>query len=82
MDANALVGSVLSPSIGDHAPVVENDSGQHLRTTMDRAGICLTNTFVQCVGEGPAETWVSTSGRGHRLDYIGIPAAWMQCNPR
>eukprot|EP00969_Alexandrium_andersonii_P011771 513336-Alexandrium_andersonii.AAC.1 len=82
MDANALVGSVVSAPVGAHAPAAENDSGQHLRLAMGSAGLCLASTFAEVAGDAPSDTWVSSAGRGHRLDYIAIPSAWMHCKPR
>eukprot|EP00969_Alexandrium_andersonii_P152532 6745011-Alexandrium_andersonii.AAC.1 len=73
MDADAQVGSVLSASVGGHSPSTETDSGAYLREAMDRFGLCLPSTMRQCAQDVPPETWFSSPGKDHRLDYVAIP---------
>eukprot|EP00969_Alexandrium_andersonii_P264535 11692133-Alexandrium_andersonii.AAC.1 len=81
MDANAQVGSIRSAAVGSIAPAVETDSGKRLREFMEQAGLSLANTFSPCADALPPATWYSTADKGHRLDYVAIPTAWMDSEP-
>eukprot|EP00969_Alexandrium_andersonii_P142645 6307139-Alexandrium_andersonii.AAC.1 len=82
MDANAKVGSVPSSAIGTVAPDLENEAGAQLRRTMEAAGLCLPTTFSPCAEGVPSATWYSSADKGHRLDYVAVPASWLERAPK
>ena len=68
-DMNARVGSGLSNAVGPVAPQTENRNGELLRTMADNNSLSLVNTFLP----GAEQTWCSSRGLWHRIDYIIVP---------
>ena len=68
LDANARVGSIVSPGIGTCNPTRENDNGGRFRTFLLTHEFAAANTFFPA-----GETWVSSRGTVARIDYVGVP---------
>jgi hypothetical protein len=65
IDANARVGSIMSPYIGALEVDPENDNGACLRYFLDQLELYAHNTFVKA-----GHTWTSGHGTTARIDYI------------
>ena len=65
IDANSRVGSVVSSGIGAFQPELENENGSRFRAFLETCHMWAINTFVAA-----GQTWRSTYGTWHRLDYI------------
>ena len=74
-DANARVGSVATPQIGDHQAEAENSKSEFFRTFLCQQGLWLPATFSQHQ-QGPGGTWKHPNGNWLRGDYIGLPVQW------
>ena len=66
IDANARLGSRTSSSVGPAGAVAENNNGARLHATLVDHRLYAMNTF----GNGGAPTWVGTTGRAWRIDYV------------
>ena len=65
IDANARVGSVVSPQLGPCASQAENNNGECFRIYLEATALSAGNTF-----HDAGDTWVITFGMSHRIDYI------------
>ncbi|CAE7883540.1 hypothetical protein AK812_SmicGene281 [Symbiodinium microadriaticum] len=74
-DANARVGSIPTPLVGDHDKEDENLAGTMFRSFLEGIEGYLPSTFA-CHHKGESATWVSPFETYHRLDYIVTPSAW------
>ena len=74
-DANARVGSVVTPYIGGHQPETETPKSEFFRSFLGDQGLWLPCTFDSCQ-HGPGGTWLHTNGTWLRGDFIGIPVQW------
>ena len=74
-DANAHLGSLPTPSVGDHQPETENGAGEVFHSFLQQHGGHLPSTFADN-HVGPGHTWTAPSGVQHRLDYVVVPLAW------
>ena len=75
-DANAHLGSVTSPAIGDLSPDLEDSAGEALRTCCHRFELALPSTFPS-LHRGSSTTFVGPWRTSSRVDYIAIPQEWM-----
>ena len=76
-DANGRLGSRTSAAVGDCEPEQEDDNGTELHKILVEYALWAPATFAACWAGGPAATWVPPGGgRGHRIDFIALPAAW------
>ena len=64
-DANGRVGSVLSAAVGDMDKEKENDGGLRMRLMCEHFHLSLYNSFFKA-----GQTWTSTRGTRHRIDYV------------
>ena len=74
-DANAWLGSLVSPSVSDLDLESENIAGEqfhHFLTDMD---LWVPSTF-RGNHSGPSATWTAPTGHEHRLDYVAVPLGW------
>ena len=73
IDANANIGSVVSPSVGAHHAQLQCNNGLKLHELVVSADLALPQTFsASMIGAG--QTWFSShGGSGRRLDYVAIP---------
>ena len=78
IDANAQVGDIESPAIGNHAADEETANGTSLRELCDSFRLALPTTL--CGQDGTARqadpdahTWVAPNGAKYRIDYILVP---------
>ena len=76
LDANARLGSCISPAVGCHSPSRECAGGERLRHAADRALMYLPQTFPGSAIPGDASTWFAKQGKGHRIDYLCVPVQW------
>ena len=74
-DANARVGSVVTPHIGGYQSEIETSKSEFFRTFLSDQGLWLPCTFDSCQ-TGPGGTWLHSNGTWIRGDYIGIPVQW------
>ncbi len=74
LDANARVGSVTSPFIGDLGLEGETTSGMLLHQVFASLDTCLSATTVASAVEQEHWTWMSGHGNRHRIDYVAVPA--------
>ena len=74
-DANARLGSLLSPQVSDLDPEAENLAGTSFHQFLADNDLWVPSTFASC-HTGPSATWTSPSGHQHRLDYVAVPLAW------
>ena len=72
VDANAKVGSVVTPQIGPAEAVMENVAGTCMREALAELALCAPSTFM---GGGP--TWGGPMAQWRRIDYVLIPEAWL-----
>ena len=79
IDANARVGSVVSAHIQDHDFEVEGAGGELFHDFLVATAAAAPSTF-PTVHQGPSGTWCTPKGVWHRLDYIVIPAEWLQAD--
>eukprot|EP00969_Alexandrium_andersonii_P064108 2823795-Alexandrium_andersonii.AAC.1 len=56
IDANARVGSVVSPAVGSYCPSEEDMSGTMLREFAERASLAAPSTFPNLAADLPPET--------------------------
>ena len=70
VDANAKVGSVVTPQIGPAEAVMENVAGTCMREALAELALCAPSTFM---GGGP--TWGGPMAQWRRIDYVLIPEA-------
>ena len=75
VDANARVGSIVTPHVGDLAFETETDSGTLFHDFLIEIEGFLPTTL-QEVHEGPSGTWCTPQGVWHRLDYVVLPCHW------
>ena len=81
VDANANVGSDVSEQIGGHQAGRADAKSEPFVEFIHRHGLWLPATFETChVGDGA--TWYHPNGSGKRIDFIGLPSAWVltSCN--
>ena len=73
-DANARVGSELSPAIVDCSAELQCAAGRCFHDLLIEFGLFLPSTF----WPGPAATWFAArgAGGGARLDYVAVPLIW------
>ena len=74
-DFNARFGSVLSDAISDHHPELESDTGHEAHAFLLQNRVFLPSTFSN-MHVGDSQTWISPSGKGARLDFVGLPYMW------
>eukprot|EP00438_Fugacium_kawagutii_P006786 Skav223659 [mRNA] locus=scaffold1275:81814:87091:- [translate_table: standard] len=74
VDANARVGTCVTPAIGSFQAEPENFNGQNLRLLCDRLRLLAPTTSHELRWERPPlpGTWKSVS-QWHRIDYILVP---------
>ncbi|CAE7793411.1 unnamed protein product, partial [Symbiodinium sp. CCMP2592] len=74
---------VISEVLGEHGGNPETVEGAFLREWVDSTGSFLPSTLADVNGNSDAHatepTWFSPSGNGYRIDFVGLPAAWLQC---
>jgi hypothetical protein len=69
-DANARVGSLQSIAVGPRYPDPEDPPGEVVYQFLLDYALCLPATFVS---QSESGTWMSRSGKMHRIDHIAIP---------
>lgn len=74
-DANAHVGSITSPAIGDLSPDFEDAAGEGLRHICDKHGLLLPATHA-AYHSGSSATFVGPWKVHSRVDYIAVPIDW------
>ena len=67
IDANGVVGSVVSESVGATNASNESLNGMTLRSMCQAYILKLVNTFMD-----GAPTWASSAGNGRRIDFIAV----------
>ena len=67
IDANAHVGSIPGPSVGECERQEENENGAALRAVTEESFLKLVNTFFSA-----GSTWTGSSGWTSRIDYLGL----------
>ena len=67
IDANGVVGSVVSESVGAVNATTESLNGTMLRSMCQAYKLKLVNTFMD-----GAPTWTSSAGNGRRIDFIAV----------
>ena len=77
VDANAKVGSEESFSAGPYRADGESLAGGYLRALLEKLDLFLPQTFEQHAMPGDASTWHSKAGKGHRIDFVGLPRGWV-----
>lgn len=73
VDANARIGSLESPVVGSFGAEVENTPGRHFHQWCWDEHLFIPQSFPG-LGFGPPETWVHSSGKSARLDYVAVDA--------
>ncbi|CAE7889137.1 hypothetical protein AK812_SmicGene17289 [Symbiodinium microadriaticum] len=74
-DANAWLGSLISPSVSDLDMEPENVSGEQFHHLLSDLDLWVPSTYRQC-HQGPSGTWTAPTGHEHRLDYVAVPLGW------
>ena len=74
-DANAWLGSLISPHVSDLDPEAENPAGASFHHFLADQDLWVPSTFARC-HTGSSPTWTSPSGHQHRLDYVAVPLGW------
>ena len=74
-DANAWLGSLVSPSVSDLDSEPENCSGEQFHHFLADMDLWVPSTF-RSNHSGPSATWTAPTGHEHRLDYIAVPLGW------
>ena len=74
-DGNCRVGSVESWAIGGVAADIECASGEGLHRLLKRLRFFLPSTFEAFAKGDHHATWISSSDKLHRIDFIGIPVS-------
>eukprot|EP00969_Alexandrium_andersonii_P069183 3051936-Alexandrium_andersonii.AAC.1 len=74
--ANARVGSVQDQAVGAWQGEPENASGTHLRTACGALDLWAPATFEATGSRAGGPTWVSSTGKEHRIDFILAPSEW------
>ena len=74
-DANARVGSSVSPAVSSCGAETETVAGQVFHDFVLQHQLCLPSTFPE-QHSGESWTWCAPSGSRHRIDYIAIPQTW------
>ncbi|CAE7942657.1 CFDP2 [Symbiodinium necroappetens] len=74
-DANAWLGSLVSPSVSDLDLEPENLSGEQFHHFLAEMDLWVPSTFRSC-HSGPSGTWTAPTGHEHRLDYVAVPLGW------
>ena len=67
IDANGVLGSIVSESVGAVNASTESLNGMMLRSMCQADKLKLVNTFVD-----GAPTWASSAGNGRRIDFIAV----------
>ncbi len=76
-DANATLGSMQSRGVGPVHAEAEGPGGRAFRAWLEVWDLALPSTFLAQAASGI--TWTAPDGRAqHRLDYVGVPARWLQ----
>ena len=80
-DANAKLGSMLSPVVGPLDPEVQCLAGSFFHQFLIECDIMLPSTFAD-LHSGPTKTWTAPPREGlpstcRRIDYVGVPKEWM-----
>ena len=71
LDANARLGSVVSPSVGPFQQQPENASGEAFHQWLAEEHMILPQTY-EHMHSGPGCTWTHASGATARLDFVAI----------
>ena len=75
-DYNSRLGSIQSSAVSSHQAEEQNDCGEYAHEFLLRWDLCLPSTFrFLHTGDGP--TWTVGAVGQSRLDYIAVPAAWL-----
>ena len=74
IDANAHLGSVPSPALGQCEAQDENHNGASLRATAEEHDLSVVNSFHNA---GP--TWTSSYNLKSRIDYLCVSQAMLRC---
>ena len=75
VDANARLGSTGSESVGTCCAQAEDPPGEFFHQFMHDTASCVPSTFEQ-YHVGGSNTWRSSAGYDHRLDYVVVPKSW------
>jgi len=70
-DANALLGSVVSASVGDYAAQQQNHNGAQFHKILRQYNLYVPSTFAKFTLNASVCTH-----RNNRIDYIALPCAW------
>ena len=74
-DANAWLGSLVSPSVSDLDLESENIAGEQFHHFLTDMELWVPSTF-RGNHSGPSTTWTAPTGHEHRLDYVAVPLGW------
>lgn len=70
IDANARLGSIVSPMVGAAGAQQQDAAGDHLHAFALELDLCAPAALQ---GSPPHGTWRSNAGRWHRIDYVLVP---------
>eukprot|EP00438_Fugacium_kawagutii_P019278 Skav217568 [mRNA] locus=scaffold1602:704367:710024:+ [translate_table: standard] len=71
IDANARIGSILSPMVGPHAADQESKNGEMLHDLLVQQQLWLPQTFADH-HTGPDSTWVHSTQSEARIDFVAL----------
>ena len=77
-DMNQKLGTVTSPSIGNHCPSIESRCGSCAHKFLKEFAMFLPATFGQYRDGSQDHTFTHSSGSVHRIDYVGLPRCCAQ----
>lgn len=75
IDANALLGEIVTSAVGDYQATKENFPGRRLRQLAQRYELTIPATHSYAIPEGASTTtWIGPQNKPRRIDYILVPA--------
>ncbi len=76
LDANARLGSVVSPSVGAYEAAAETVAGASFHEFLASEQLLVPSTFAMYTDGSPSWSWRSPHGPQHHIDYVAVPLQW------